>query len=109
MSRFRRFYTYIQHGDRATIDGRDVILLYGNPGELHETAIKFTGSVPTAKVVSGNGTIKQDSLNGTNLVLQYTTNGQTVVSIGDRILLYILGQQFEMIDLLKNTLLTQSI
>ncbi|KAF8204850.1 glycoside hydrolase family 35 protein [Pholiota molesta] len=77
----------------ATIDGRDVILLYGNSGELHETAIKFTSPAPpTVKVVSGTGTIKQKVLTGGALALQYTTSGQTVVQVGSNILLYILDR-----------------
>lgn len=63
----------------------------GNAGEVHETAIKFGEAVPKASVVSGSGTIKQQTLNSTNLVIQYTTKGQTVVEVGDKILLYILG------------------
>jgi hypothetical protein len=78
----------------ATIDGRDVILLYGNKDEIHETAIVFDGTVPQAKVVSGTATIQQNSINGTALAIQYTTTGQTVVSVGDGILLYILGTSF---------------
>ena len=80
---------------RATMDGRDVIILYGNAGELHETAIKFTTSTPpTVKVVSGTGTIKQKVLTsgGSALALQFTTTGQTVVQVGTQTLLYILGE-----------------
>lgn len=67
--------------------------MYGNPGETHETAIKVNGTSVNATVVSGSGSIKQESLDGTALVLQYTTTGQTVVSVGDGILLYILGER----------------
>ena len=64
----------------------------GNTGELHETAIKFAGKVPSALVVSGAAsTIKQETLQFSNLVIQYTTTGQTVVEVGDNVLLYILG------------------
>lgn len=76
---------------RATIDGRDVIILYGNAGELHETAIKFDGAVPTATVVSGSGPVKQKTLDSSTLALQYITTGQTVVEVGSKVLLYILG------------------
>ncbi|KAF9230278.1 glycoside hydrolase family 35 protein, partial [Melanogaster broomeanus] len=77
----------------ATIDSRDIIIVYGNDGELHETAFKFsaTSKVPSAKVVSGTGTIKTGMIDSTNLVVQYTTAGQTVVEVGSDILLYILG------------------
>lgn len=77
------------------MDGRDIIILYGNAGELHETAIKFTTSAaPTVTVVSGNGSIKQKVLTngGSALALQFTTNGQTIVQVGDKTLLYILGE-----------------
>jgi hypothetical protein len=76
---------------RATIDGKDVILVYGNAGELHETAFKFSGTTPVAKVLSGPGVIKQKALAGGSLALQYTTTGQTVVQVGN-VLLYVLGQ-----------------
>ncbi|KAJ7283442.1 glycoside hydrolase family 35 protein [Mycena rebaudengoi] len=75
----------------ATIDGRDIILVYGNAGELHETAFKFASKAPTATVVSGTDTIKTKSLAGNTIALQYTTNGQTVVQIGNTVL-YILDR-----------------
>lgn len=76
---------------RATINGKDVLIVYGNAGELHETAFTFNVAVPNATVVSGSGTIQQKVLNSTQLVLQYNTTGQTVVNVGSNILLYILG------------------
>lgn len=79
---------------RATTNDKDVIIVYGNDGELHETAFTFTGTIPTANVVSGSGTIKQKTVDSTHLVLQYTTTGQTVVEVGSSILLYILGAPF---------------
>ena len=85
----------LSHLPRATIDGRDVIILYGNAGELHETAIKFaTPASPSAKVVSGSGKVKQKVLTSGSesaLALQYVTTGQTVVEVGDKVLLYIVG------------------
>ncbi|KAF9526882.1 glycoside hydrolase family 35 protein [Crepidotus variabilis] len=72
----------------ATIDGKDVIILYGSAGELHETAIK---SSSTPSVVSGSGTIKTKSLSGGVLAIQYTTTGQTVVQVGNT-LLYVLDR-----------------
>lgn len=79
---------------RATIDGRDVIIVYGNAGELHETAFKFdsTSGVPSANVVSGTQFLKTETINSTSLIIQYTTSGQTVVEVGSNILLYILGE-----------------
>jgi hypothetical protein len=76
----------------ATIGGRLVIVVYGNAGETHETAIKFTGSTPTAKVVSGSNALKTGVLNGTALAVQYKTTGETVVQVGSSILLYIVGK-----------------
>ncbi|KAJ7087201.1 glycoside hydrolase family 35 protein [Mycena belliarum] len=80
----------------ATIDERDVILVYGNTGELHETAFTFASAspIPRATVVSGPGssTLKTKPLPGNALALQYTTSGQTVVQLGPRILLYILDR-----------------
>lgn len=75
----------------ATIDKRDIIVLYGDSGELHETAVAFTGTAPTAKVVSGSGTIKQQTVGSGALALQFTTTGQTVVQVGTT-LLYLVGQ-----------------
>ncbi|KAH9482883.1 Beta-galactosidase A [Psilocybe cubensis] len=77
----------------ATIDGRDIILVYGNAGELHETAIKFaSATAPAVKVLSGSGTLKQKVLNGGALALQFTTSGQTVVQVGSDTLVYILDR-----------------
>jgi len=83
---------------RTTVDKRDVIFLYGNAGELHETAFKFgsnTGTViPTVKVLSpSSGTanpIKSQVINGSALAVQYKTIGQTVIQVGTTIV-YILG------------------
>ncbi|KAJ7162583.1 glycoside hydrolase family 35 protein [Mycena crocata] len=75
----------------ATIDKRDVILVYGNTGELHETAFKFASSVPAATVISGPGIIKTKVLAGNSLIIQYTTTGQTVVQVGTT-LFYILDR-----------------
>ncbi|KAG5654663.1 hypothetical protein H0H81_009911 [Sphagnurus paluster] len=75
----------------ATIDGKDVIIVYGNAGELHETAFKFNSAPPVAKVISGSGTIQQKTLSTNNLALQFKTTGQTVVQVGNA-LLYILDR-----------------
>ncbi|KAG7096629.1 hypothetical protein E1B28_004046 [Marasmius oreades] len=78
----------------ATIDGKDVIVLYGNSGEVHETAFTFKDTtVPTAKVVSGRGSIQQKTLSSTSLAIQFTTSGQTVVQVGDKTTLYILDRE----------------
>lgn len=85
---FREFCLYSQR--RATIDGKDIILVYGNAGELHETAFKFVGTAPVAKVISGQGAIKQKALASNSLALQFTTSDQTVVQVGNTVL-YVLG------------------
>ncbi|KAJ7638480.1 glycoside hydrolase family 35 protein [Roridomyces roridus] len=77
----------------ATIDERDVVLVYGNSGELHETAFKFSSAPPAATVISGTGKIKTQVLSNNSLALQYTTTGQTVVEIGNNTLLYILDRE----------------
>lgn len=83
---------------RATIDGRDVIIVYGNAGELHETAFMFNStSIPNAKVVSGSQSLKTGTITSTSLVIQYTTTGQTVVEVGSNILLYILGEELTLL------------
>jgi len=82
---------------RTSVDKRDVIFLYGNAGELHETAFKFnsnTGTaVPTVKVLSPSSAanlIKSQIIGGSALAVQYKTIGQTVIQVGTTIV-YILG------------------
>jgi beta-galactosidase GanA len=69
----------------ATVDGRDVILLYGGTGELHETAISFTSTAPQVHVVSGDAKGVKTKVVGDNsaLAIQYKTTGQTVVEVGN--------------------------
>lgn len=69
------------------VDGKDVIVLYGAKGELHETAIKTTAS---AKVVNGAGKIKTQAAASGVLAIQYTIDGQIVVDLGSA-LLYLVG------------------
>ncbi|KIY45926.1 glycoside hydrolase family 35 protein [Fistulina hepatica ATCC 64428] len=77
----------------ATFDERDVIVLYGNAGELHETAILFD-STPfnAALTTTGTSDVVSEILDDVALVLQYMTDGQTVVELGSGILLYILDR-----------------
>lgn len=78
-------------GFRATVDGKDVILIYGDSGESHETAILFSGDAPKAKVVFGDGKIETQMIADKKAVaIQYKTTGQTVVEVGSTTL-YILG------------------
>jgi hypothetical protein len=74
----------------ATIGERDVIVLYGNEGETHETAFKSTS---TPVVVSGKGKIMSKVVNGV-LVVNYVTTGQTVFEVDDKTLVYVLGMPF---------------
>lgn len=78
----------------ATIDGRDVIVLYGEAGELHETAIAFTGSAPSMKITSSvpSGDIKQETISSGVTALQYTIRGQSVVQVGSA-LLYLVDRE----------------
>jgi hypothetical protein len=76
--------------DRATIDNRDVFVLYGNAGETLETAFIINGTAPQVTVVSGSNKPKTATQNGA-LILQYNTTGSTVVTVGSNILLYIVG------------------
>ncbi|KAG5733968.1 putative beta-galactosidase A [Termitomyces sp. T112] len=75
----------------ATIDGKDILLVYGNAGELHETAFMFSDMPPAAEVLSGSASLKQKTLRNNSLVLQFTTTGQIVVQVGS-ILVYILDR-----------------
>ncbi|KAH8830554.1 glycoside hydrolase family 35 protein [Flagelloscypha sp. PMI_526] len=72
----------------ATIDGRDIIIVYGDAGELHETAFTSGGAQIEASVISG-GTIQTGEAASGSLAIQYKTTGQTVVQIGSTTLLYI--------------------
>jgi hypothetical protein len=60
---------------------------------VHETTF-ILGENATATVVSGSSDhIRQSTLNDSALVLQYQTEGQTVVELGNGALVYILGGQ----------------
>jgi hypothetical protein len=80
----------------ATIDNRDVIVLYGNEGETHETAFKLGGKSFDIKIVSGTGKVTSKIIGG-SLVINYSTDGFTVVKMGDNILAYIL-RELDMYD-----------
>ncbi|PFH52549.1 glycoside hydrolase family 35 protein [Amanita thiersii Skay4041] len=75
----------------ATVDGRDIIFIYGDQGERHETAFKINGDNPTGRVVAGTGNIKTQLVNDV-LIVQYETTGQTVVEISPRVFVYILDR-----------------
>ncbi|EJD54068.1 beta-galactosidase [Auricularia subglabra TFB-10046 SS5] len=71
----------------ATIDGRDIIILYGDAGELHETALAFTGTAPAVKITShtSSNEVRQSIRSGVT-ALQYTLGGQSVVEVGSTLL-----------------------
>jgi len=50
-------------------------------------------TMPTFKVVSGTGTLRQEILEDGVVVMQYTTYGQIVVEVGSA-LLYIVGAYY---------------
>jgi len=77
---------------RKVIDGVTVMILYGNTGELHETSFAVGDASTKATVLFGNTTFKQQNTASNTLTLQYTTTGQTVVSVGANLKLYIVGQ-----------------
>jgi hypothetical protein len=98
------FITVFKGLGRATIDGQDNLFLYGNEGELHETAfiLPSADSEPSAQVVSGSGSIKQQVLASGALAMQYTTTGQTVLQIGPRLRVFILGEPIQLCCLSKS-------
>lgn len=77
---------------RVTSEDRDIIILYGNSGDVLETAIKYSGEIPSVEVVDGDGFIGSETRYNNTLILQYSTDGQTVVKVGDT-LLYLLGKK----------------
>jgi len=77
---------------RATVDGRDIVIVYGNIGDICETAIKYEGeTVPEAQVVDGDGLITSEAHGDHTLILQYHTDAQTVVEVGNTTF-YLLGK-----------------
>ena len=80
-----------QQQARATVDGRDVIVIYGNTGELHEIAFTFSTTPPDVKVVFGLRMVQHRPLSNDSVILQFTTSDQTVNMLGN-VMLYILGR-----------------
>lgn len=76
-----------------TSEERDIVVLYGNPGDVLETAIQYSGEAPSVDVVDGDGFIGSETRYNNTLILQYSTEGQTVVEVGNSTLLYLLGRQ----------------
>lgn len=73
------------------MDGRDIIVLYGNIGETHETAFKSSQGPSIPKILSGNANIQSEPLGDKATVIRYVTVGQIIVEVGNA-LVYIVGQ-----------------
>lgn len=72
------------------IDGTTVVVLYGDNGQTHETAVKTCRKQTVS--VFGDDTASVTSRSGSgSLIIQYLTTGMTVVQIGQNLLLYLLG------------------
>ncbi|ESK93618.1 glycoside hydrolase family 35 protein [Moniliophthora roreri MCA 2997] len=78
----------------ATMDEKDILIVYGNSGELHETAFAFnTTTLPKINIAFGSGKVESKVILNNTLVLQYRTVGQTVIQVGEKILLYLLDRE----------------
>ncbi|KAA8894151.1 glycoside hydrolase family 35 protein [Sphaerosporella brunnea] len=64
-----------------------VVVLYGSPGETHETAFTAPGSAKVS-VVSGDQQVSSSTSNG-SVILNYKTVGKTVVKVGSSLVVYI--------------------
>ncbi|KAK6539096.1 hypothetical protein TWF694_010635 [Orbilia ellipsospora] len=73
------------------IDGKTVIILYGNTGESGETAI-LTKTSYKVDVRSGKSSTVSSKQTSTSLTLQFVVGEQTVVALGDDILLYVVDR-----------------
>jgi hypothetical protein len=67
------------------------VVLYGSPGEIHETAFTFSGKAPNITVLRGNALLDKRISNDT-AIFNYNSTGQSVVSIGRDIKLYLLDK-----------------
>lgn len=85
------FFAPYLHPYRQKIDDTYVAVLYGSPGEIHETAFTFSGKAPNITVLEGNALLDKRISNDT-AILNYNSTGQSVVSIGPDIKLYLLDK-----------------
>lgn len=76
---------------RQNIGNNYYIIFYGSPQEIHESAFVYSGSPLAATVLEGNELLNSKSTNDT-IILNYNTTGQTVVSLGSDIKLYLLDK-----------------
>lgn len=76
---------------RTTIDHRDIILLYGASGEVHETAVMPRDRSAVPVIVAGEGKFLNTSLSSGALAFQFTIKDQTIMQLGDTFL-HIMGE-----------------
>lgn len=74
------------------IDGITTVILYGDQGQTHESAITINGTEKSAVF----GDDKQSTIvhqDENTITLNYVTAGKQVVHIGDKLRIYLLGEQ----------------
>lgn len=76
---------------RKKIGSKHVLVLYGAAGETHETAFAYKGKAPAIKVADRKSLTKTQAKDG-SLILNYVTTGQTVVEVGDDLLLFLVDR-----------------
>lgn len=73
------------------IDGTTVIVLYGDQGQTHETSILLSKNVEVKSYGDSKDSVVT-KFNNSSLVIQYQTTGQTVVKLGNKAILFLLGR-----------------
>lgn len=76
---------------RKKFGSKHVLVLFGAPGETHETAFTYSGKAPTVNVADKKTVTKTQAKDGV-LIINYVTTGQTVVEIGDDLLLFLVDR-----------------
>lgn len=72
------------------IDGTTTVVLYGDHGQRHETAIVL-GKKSKISLFEGDKTTFKSKVKGDSLILNYVTKHKTVIRVGDDLLVYLLG------------------
>ncbi|KAL7275683.1 hypothetical protein RUND412_001370 [Rhizina undulata] len=70
---------------------KHVLVLYGSSGETHETAFTFTENSPAIETLSGTGLTSSQVTKGV-AIINYKTSGQTVIQIGDDLLVFLVDR-----------------